>query len=438
MNPAISTIVFFISQIIFTPCFIHTTNKCVNTDKHKTKYNLLFLMISPFAIYLYVSIISLLISPLIPDEKIVTIITSLSDVIVLLLSLIFAQIYTAICMKLTKWYKAYYITIYAFFSLFQMTFNWTYSTIPGTLLCNIIMPIATLIYFEKYMLPMILNIKNHKEQTKPTKTIIALSLISAGFFVLRSVVIMNITYIGIDIVTNSVMLNVYMTIFTYLILAFLFTGTATILSNIEHSQTILEQAKENEQLTNDMIMSLVRAIDIKDKYTKGHSIRVAQYSQMIAEKLYKEPKQVHKIYQIALLHDIGKLGIPDEIINKPGKLTDEEYEIIKSHTTKGKDILAEIKSLPDIIYGAKYHHERYDGKGYPEGLSGNKIPEIAALIAVADAYDAMTSKRSYKDIMPQNIVREEIKKNIGKQFNPLYAKIMLEIIDDDVNYDLHQ
>ena len=330
------------------------------------------------------------------------------------------------------------MTIYLFFTLFQMAFNWTYNTVFGTVLCNICIPICAIYYFNKYVKPTFLNIKQYKHQTKPTITLIVLFLISMGLFVLRSLVIMITTHIGIDIATNSIILNTLITIFTYLILAFLFVGTTTIITNIQHMQIIEHQSKTNIQLTNDMITALVRAIDIKDKYTKGHSVRVAQYSRMIAERYYHDPKTIQKIYQIALLHDIGKLGIPDQIINKPGKLTDEEYGIIKSHTTKGEEILFEIKSLPELIYGAKYHHERYDGKGYPNGLSGDQIPEVAALIAVADAYDTMTSKRSYKDIMPQAIVKEEIKKNIGKQFHPEFARIMLDIINEDTNYELHQ
>lgn len=122
-----------------------------------------------------------------------------------------------------------------------------------------------------------------------------------------------------------------------------------------------------------------------------------------------------KIYNIALLHDIGKIGIPDNIINKPGKLTDEEFKVIKGHTLTGAKILSEIKSASELIYGAKYHHERYDGKGYPCGLKGEEIPEISAIIAVADAYDAMTSNRSYRKLLP----REYETGNRERSWNPV-------------------
>ena len=139
-----------------------------------------------------------------------------------------------------------------------------------------------------------------------------------------------------------------------------------------------------------------------------------------------------------MLHDIGKIGISNEIINKTGKLTDEEYEIIKTHPSIGGDILSNISEIPNIAIGARWHHERYDGKGYPDGLKGKDIPELARIIGVADAYDAMTSKRSYRDVLSQEIVRLEIEKGKGTQFDPVFAEIMLEMIDEDKNYDMHE
>ena len=166
-----------------------------------------------------------------------------------------------------------------------------------------------------------------------------------------------------------------------------------------------------------------------------HSIEVAQLSGIIAGEL---GENVTLARRAGLLHDIGKIGIPDTIINKPGKLTDEEYNVIKEHPLTGAKILSEIQSVPDLIYGAKYHHERYDGKGYPCGIKEEKLPEIAAIIAVADAYDAMTSNRSYRKLLPQEVVRGEIEKGIGTQFHPKWGKIMLDLIDKDKEYKMHQ
>ena len=155
------------------------------------------------------------------------------------------------------------------------------------------------------------------------------------------------------------------------------------------------------------------------------------------EEIDDEEKQ-EDVYFAGMLHDIGKIGISNEIINKTGKLTDEEYEIIKTHPSIGGDILSNISEIPNIAIGARWHHERYDGKGYPDGLKGKDIPELARIIGVADAYDAMTSKRSYRDVLSQEIVRLEIEKGKGTQFDPVFAEIMLEMIDEDKNYDMHE
>jgi HD-GYP domain-containing protein (c-di-GMP phosphodiesterase class II) len=135
------------------------------------------------------------------------------------------------------------------------------------------------------------------------------------------------------------------------------------------------------------------------------------------------------VYFAALLHDVGKIGIRADIINKVGELTDEEYEQIKRHTTLGDQILSSIKQSPSLRVGAHYHHERYDGTGYPDRLSGEDIPEVARIIAVADAYDAMTSGRSYRDALPEQMVRDELSEGMGRQFDPRFAEILLRILD---------
>jgi len=159
---------------------------------------------------------------------------------------------------------------------------------------------------------------------------------------------------------------------------------------------------------------------------------------MIAEVYGKTDSECRDIYLTGLLHDVGKIGIPDNIINKDGRLTDEEFAVIKTHPAIGAGILKKINIAPFISIGAHYHHERYDGKGYPEGLKGEDIPEIARIIAVADAYDAMTSKRSYRDALPQEVVRSEIEKGKGTQFDPKFAEIMLGLMDRDTDYQLKQ
>lgn len=193
-----------------------------------------------------------------------------------------------------------------------------------------------------------------------------------------------------------------------------------------------------KELTVEVMEALAKTIDAKDKYTNGHSLRVAIYSRMIAIRLGLSKEDQEKIYYMGLMHDIGKIAIPLEIINKPTRLTDEEYELIKTHPIKGDEILSEIKSMPELITGARWHHERYDGKGYPDGIAGEQIPFLARIIAVADSYDTMTSNRSYRKYLPQDVVRSEIEKNLGTQFDPQAAKAMLEIIDKDTKYMLHE
>lgn len=201
-------------------------------------------------------------------------------------------------------------------------------------------------------------------------------------------------------------------------------------------RAVHEKTKENERLFLDVVASLADAIDAKDTYTNGHSGRVAKYSKEIARRYGYDEKRQDDIYMMGLLHDVGKIGVPDEVINKPGRLTDEEFETIKKHPTIGGKILGNIKGMPTLASGAKWHHERFDGKGYPEKLKGNEIPEEARIIAVADAYDAMTSNRSYRGYLPQETVRGEIEKGKGTQFDPEFAQIMLSMIDEDKDYSM--
>ena len=199
-----------------------------------------------------------------------------------------------------------------------------------------------------------------------------------------------------------------------------------------------QRSRQLNRLTIQVMMTLAGTIDAKDKYTNGHSIRVAEYSKMIAAKMNMTLNEQEDIYYIGLLHDIGKIGIPDEIINKTSRLTEEEYDVIKTHPAIGSEILAKMSELPGIAVGARWHHERYDGTGYPDGLAGEKIPFIARIIGVADAYDAMSSKRSYRDVLSQDYIREEIKRCIGTQFDPKVAAVMLQIIAEDTEYKLRE
>ena len=199
-----------------------------------------------------------------------------------------------------------------------------------------------------------------------------------------------------------------------------------------------ESQEQLERLNMNIIRALAYTIDAKDRYTSGHSQRVADYSLAIAKRMGKSPEEQEIIYYAALLHDVGKIRVSEEIINKPGKLTDEEFDQIRIHPVSGYHILKDIHEDARIAFGAKYHHEKYNGKGYPNGLEGENIPEIARIIGVADAYDAMASNRSYRNALPQEVVRSEIEKGRGQQFDPQIADVMLQMIDEDTGYSMCQ
>lgn len=208
--------------------------------------------------------------------------------------------------------------------------------------------------------------------------------------------------------------------------------------SIKYQRMEYESRERLDQLNTNIIRALSYTIDAKDRYTSGHSQRVADYSLAIAKRMGKSEADQKIIYYAGLLHDVGKIRVSEEVINKAAKLTEEEFNQIRIHPVSGYHILKDIHEDIRIAYGAKYHHERYDGKGYPNALEGENIPEIARIIGVADAYDAMASNRSYRDALPQEIVRSEIEKGKGKQFDARIADIMLQMIDEDTNYDMCQ
>lgn len=215
----------------------------------------------------------------------------------------------------------------------------------------------------------------------------------------------------------------------------------TVELNRLHNHMASEIKAKTEKLSRiylQIVQALAASVDAKDRYTHGHSSRVAEYSREIARRAGYTEEEQDTIYMLGLLHDVGKIGVPDSIINKPGRLNDEEFAAIKTHPVVGSEILSKISDMPELTTGARWHHERYDGHGYPDGLSGDEIPEIARLIAVADTYDAMTSNRSYREVMPQEKVRAEIERCKGTQFDPIFADIMLQMIDEDTEYDMRE
>lgn len=198
------------------------------------------------------------------------------------------------------------------------------------------------------------------------------------------------------------------------------------IDSIEHERL------KNEQIQNyeETIISFVKMIEQRDTYTAGHTTRVAKYSELIAKKMNLNDEKIHKLTKAAILHDIGKISTPDAVLLKPGTLNDLEYKMIKEHVTVGYEMLKEIKIYEDLAQIMLYHHERYDGSGYPKGLKGEEIPLLSSIMSVADAFDAMTSTRIYKKSKSVSQALEELKKLKGTQFNPKIVDIAVEVLKD--------
>ncbi len=214
-------------------------------------------------------------------------------------------------------------------------------------------------------------------------------------------------------------------------------------SGIKSIEQMNEIKRINDELSNtieklekaylDSIETLRYTVEAKDPYTRGHSDRVSRYSVLIGKYLGLSEEDLKTLKIGGLFHDIGKIGIPDSILLKESKLTDDEYSEIKNHPSIGAHILCNAEAFKDIIPIVKHHHERFDGRGYPGKLKGEDIPYFARIAAVADTFDAMTSRRTYRDSLPLDVVKEEIKDCSGTQFDPEIAKVFLDILEN--HYD---
>ncbi len=206
---------------------------------------------------------------------------------------------------------------------------------------------------------------------------------------------------------------------------------ALLLSQIR-VRKLLKQQEHDAQIIEQSIQTFINFVEAKDPNTKGHSERVAKISYALAKEMGYSQRECNRIYYIALMHDCGKISVPVNILLKPGKLTDEEYEVIKSHTIYGEKMLRDFSSIEGIDLGALYHHERYDGKGYPHGLSGENIPVIARIICVADSLDAMNSNRCYRPRLTRAVILEELENNKGKQFDPEVVEHLIKLIKQNI------
>ena len=246
-----------------------------------------------------------------------------------------------------------------------------------------------------------------------------------------------VAYAGSDVSLSEI--QDYINTFVNYIVAFtvifliVYTIICTVMFRVyrvaDETAALMEQKKRDKRLLTEVIEAFAKIIDLKDSYTQGHSQRVAKYTAMLAVELGYDEDTVDTYYNIALMHDIGKIGIPDEVLNKPGKLTDDEYDTIKSHTSRGYEALKNISLMPELSTGAYSHHERPDGKGYPNGLHQGEIPRVAQIIAVADTFDAMYSNRPYRKRMNFEKAVGIIKDASGTQLTSDVVDAFLRLVE---------
>ena len=426
----IQSICFILGQLVFLPSYFYITGQLAGrriTPLQKAGY----LLICPLSAYLY-SMIGMSLLYLIISRNMANALVQYSDFLVLLISFVLVYIYGRMIGKDRSTACFLYLCLY----MLAMPFNAGYESVPMSVICNILMPVGINALFIRLICRPILNVRDDCGRTTGLVLMI-LPVIAEFMFLLR---IVSFIFIGKheELKQYDEAFSVYNFVYAVLILLFVFTAVRIILNNIENARDNRLAAQKVNDLSLDMIKCLVQAVDAKDSYTTGHSVRVAKYSKMIAEKLGYGKDFNDSLYYTALLHDVGKIGVDDAILRKPGRLNAEEYAAIKQHTVTGSKILSQITSMRELMYGARYHHERWDGSGYPEGLKGKEIPLNARIIAVADAYDAMSSNRSYREAMSQQRVRAEIIAGTGTQFWPTAAEAMVELIDADRNYEMRQ
>jgi putative two-component system response regulator len=206
---------------------------------------------------------------------------------------------------------------------------------------------------------------------------------------------------------------------------------AVVRNQAHKKNAIRRESLQYRMIISQALTAIANAIDAKDRYSSGHSSRVAAYSAEIARHMGLDDQFTENLYYIGLLHDVGKIGIPSELIMKPDKLTENEYSVMKEHPGIGEEILKDITTIHNLASGAAEHHERWDGGGYQKGLSGDGISLEARIIAAADTYDAMSTDRSYRKALPKDYILEEFKRCRGAQFDPQIADVTVELIERD-------
>ena len=433
MNNPIYMIAFIFSQLVFFPSYIKCTKLLTGNESSRVKKFIRYFLLSPLSAYILSSFIYTIVG------KISPVIRALGgDAVMYIVSFMYLIIYQRIVSK--KGNRILGIYIYIVFFLLQSSFTYIFENVWFVIFNQILLTTIISIVVYRITKKYIGAIDQNKlSMTSENKTMLIIPFTASAIKLTQSVVYGILVYNNSGVVSEWLdNFSAYNAVIGNIILIMMICFTSMMFRAMAMQTQLANDASQYKKLSEQSLLAITRAVEAKDLYTKGHSERVAKYSEMIARKMGYSDDDAKTLYIMALMHDVGKIGIPDAIINKPGALTDEEFKIIKSHPVIGADILKEVDAFEKISEIALNHHERVDGKGYPNGLTGNEISDEVAIVSVADAYDAMTSQRSYRDIMEQAEVRAEIKKGIGTQFKKQQAEAMLEIIDADKSYELHQ
>lgn len=426
-------IAFIFSQLVFFPSYIKCTKLLTGDESSRVKKFIRYFLLSPLSAYILSSFIYAIVGKTSPVIRALG-----GDVVMYIVSFMYLIIYQHIVSK--KGNRILGIYIYIIFFLLQSSFTYIFENVWFVIFNQILLTTIISIVVYRITKKYIGTIDQNKlSMTSENKTMLIIPFTASAIKLTQSVVYGILVYNNSGIVSEWLdNFSAYNAIIGNIILIMMICFTSMMFRALAMQTQLANDASQYKKLSEQSLLAITHAVEAKDLYTKGHSERVAKYSEMIARKMGYSDDDAKTLYIMALMHDVGKIGIPDAIINKPGALTDEEFKIVKSHPVIGADILKEVDAFEKISEIALNHHERVDGKGYPNGLTENEISDEVAIVSVADAYDAMTSRRSYRDIMGQAEVRAEIKKGIGTQFKRQQAEAMLKIIDADKSYELHQ
>lgn len=341
---------------------------------------------------------------------------------------IFSCVVYAFCMVSFFRHRFLFVTYFLFFaeiSIFSTVMTWCIKDFCG--FSTILAPVIPLLGLLGYIYKVKFNKKNYAFY------ILAFFLAMVfGFNTIKNYMFSSFGLVSMDGHYRNV-LCVYSCVIESICVALISMVFCSVADSNNDSQNF-----RIEQLSLKLFITLSQTVEAKDLYTNGHSMRVAAYSEMIASAMGFSVEEQKKIYFCGLLHDIGKISIADEIINKNGKLTDEEYAEIKKHPVAGWNILHSIDEFPELAQVSRWHHERYDGRGYPDQKKGNETPIYVRIVSLADAYDAMTSNRSYRSIMERSRVISIIREEKGKQFDPDVSDVFLKILEKDHNYEMRE